>query len=178
MHLRSLIRLALAIAMCVVALAALSQVPSTASARPTVASHEASVAPLDEVAARGICGNWKGAVAGYTGWATSKSDCSVFGSSSTPAKPYQWGYTWQIPPYSNGRICVQGLGYKWSATKKKTVSTWVSLGCGTSGGGKVPWYGPKRTLNGKTYYLGVAATPKVRAKVQLGFLGGAYSWKG
>ncbi|KRC49000.1 MULTISPECIES: hypothetical protein [unclassified Nocardioides] len=174
MHLRSLIRLAVvAISLSIAGLAALPQAPSKAAT-----STATVVVPDGPVAARGICGNWKGAVAGYTGWATSKSECNVFGSSSTPAKPYQWGYTWQIPPYSNGRICVQGLGYKWSATKKKTVSTWVSLGCGTSGGGKVPWYGPKRTLNGKTYYLGVAATPKVRAKVQLGFLGGAYSWKG
>lgn len=138
---------------------------------------QAGAAPAG-VAQRAICGNWKGAVAGYGKWLTSTSECSVFGATSTPAKPAKWGYSWSTAAGSNGRICVEGLGYVYSKKAKETVAKWYSLGCGTSGGGTVPWRGKPHKVNGKTYYYGVAATPKVRAKVQLGFLGGAYRWKG
>lgn len=175
----SLLRLLVAsLALCVAGLAAVAQAPSVAAAAPPGAVTVSAPLAADVVAARGICGNWKGAVAGYGRWLTSKSECSVFGHTSTPANPAKLGYSWQIPPYSNGRICVQGLGYIWSSTQQKTIAKWYSLGCGTSGGGTVPWRGKPFKINGKTYYTGVAATPKVRAKVQPGFLGGAYSWKG
>lgn len=52
-----------------------------------------------------------------------------------------------------------------------------SMGCGTSGSGSVPWTGWLVTYQGKSSYLAGTAMPEVRAKVQPGFLGGAYAWR-
>ena len=123
------------------------------------------------------CDQWRSAVAGYTKWAKSKSSCSYVGPKSTPAKPAKKGFAWSIPPGSNGRICVQAKGYSWDKKAKKTVAKWYSMGCGTSGSGSVPWTGWLVTYQGKSSYLAGTAMPEVRAKVQPGFLGGAYAWR-
>lgn len=130
-----------------------------------------------DVVVRGTCDGWQSAVAGVTGWATSRDKCPFTGRVSTPANPEKAKYTWTIPPGSNGRICVEGQGWYWNAAKKKSVAKWVSLGCGTSGGGTVNWVGSRYVLKGKAYYNSTMGYPKVRAKVQPGFLGAAYAWK-
>lgn len=140
-------------------------------------SARAQAAPDPDVAARGTCDGWQSAVAGLTTWATSRDKCPFTGRVSTPAKPEFAKYTWTIPPGSNGRICVEGQGWYWNAKKKKSVAKWVSLGCGTSGGGTVRWVGGRYVLKGKVYYHSLMGYPKVRAKVQPGFLGAAYAWK-
>jgi hypothetical protein len=109
------------------------------------------------VAARG-CFDWHSAVAGYFGWSRAyPSTCAVFGRPGLRV-----GYAWAVPLFSNGRVCVQARGYKLIDGVRK--ARWFGMGCGTSGSGTVPWGN-------------VAATPAVRGKVQLGFLGGAFSWR-
>jgi hypothetical protein len=105
------------------------------------------------------CGDWTGAVAGWGRWLKSKSDCAVFGSPG-----WRVGYAWATQPGTNTRICVQALGYVKRKTGPGRRAKWFSMGCGTSGSGTVPW--------GNT-----AAVPTVRAKTQLGFLGGLYRWR-
>ncbi len=152
--------------------------PSSASSVKTAPKGPGASPIAGRAAAAAPCNTYKSAVAGYGGWATSTSNCSFASATSSASSPAKWGYSWSLPPYSNARICVEGLGQTNDPTTNKTVAKWYSLGCGISGSGKVPWHGPKYTLKGKTYYYGVAATPKVRAKVQAGFMGAAYDWKG
>jgi hypothetical protein len=125
------------------------------SLRTSSSASSASAASAAQTASRAIdC--WTDAVAGYS-WTISYSNCTVFGSAGT-----KMSYTWQLPPYSNGRVCVEGVGYplKNGARYEK----WYSIGCGTGGfANGIPW-GP------------AAGTPRVRAKVQPGFFGGAYTW--
>jgi hypothetical protein len=64
---------------------------------------------------------------------------------------------------------VEGRGYFWNHEKQKKGKVWRSLGCGTSGSGTVTWKGKGD--------IPVTALPQVRAKVQPGFLGGAYRWR-
>ncbi|MFJ9315672.1 hypothetical protein ACIRN4_15895 [Pimelobacter simplex] len=147
------------------------------SARASVAAEPtASPAPVPQ---RVDCDKWRSAVAGLTKWAKSKSKstCSYMSAQSPVSKPAFKGFAWSIPPGSNGRICVQARGYGWDNKAKKTTVKWYSLGCGTSGSGKVPWHSARITYKGKAYYGGAAAMPEVRAKVQPGFLGAAYAWR-
>lgn len=117
------------------------------------------------------CSTWHGAVAGYTGWATSKSDCGFITSTSPKATQYKT-YSWAIQAGSNGRICVQAQGHTWSKAKKKMVTRWYKAGCGDHGLVVVPWHAKPY----KKGYVGLAGMPKVRAKLQPGFLGGGYKW--
>lgn len=103
--------------------------------------------------------NWQFAAAGYGDyWVSTHQGSSLSGGYGTHVT-----YSWQIQAGSNGRVCVQG---QWNRdTTGRTWDTgWAPLGCGESGGGRLHW-GP---------FLG---NPKVRAKVQDGFLGNAYAWK-
>ena len=104
------------------------------------------------------CGDWTGAVAGIGRWLKSESDCAVFGTRGTRV-----GYSWAIQPGTNTRICVEALGFT-GVIPAPAVRHWYPMGCGTSGHGTVPW-GQR------------AALPTVRAKTQLGFLGGLYRWR-
>lgn len=119
------------------------------------------------------CGDWQRAVAGFGKWAVSKYTCGYI-SPDSKKNPQHRRYTWKIPAGSNGRVCVQAEGHYWSTKKKKSVSTWKTAGCGTGGTVVVRWSGPPKKGGG---YLGLAATPRVRAKVQPGFGGAAYVWK-
>ncbi|MER7858736.1 hypothetical protein ABTX61_06515 [Amycolatopsis japonica] len=118
------------------------------------------------------CGGWRGATAGYSGWKVSTSDCAWI-SPASKKNPQHRRYKWAAQAGSNTRICVQVQGHYWSTKKKKSVATWTTAGCGTSGTVVVRWSGPPKKGGG---YLGLAATPKVRAKVQPGFLGVGYKW--
>jgi hypothetical protein len=104
--------------------------------------------------------SWVNAVAGfYPNWSTSTYCASFWGSSESTTI----GYAWAIQPGTNTRICVKGLGFAKQPNGSRKA-TWYSLGCGTSGGlMKVPW--------GNS-----AGMPKVQARTQPGFLGGAYAW--
>lgn len=119
------------------------------------------------------CGDWRRALAGYGKWSVSKYGCGYI-SPDSKKNPQHRRYTWKIPAGSNGRVCVQAEGHYWSTKKKKSVSTWTTAGCGTGGTVVVRWSGPPKKGGG---YLGLASTPRVRAKVQPGFGGAAYSWK-
>ncbi|MFD5247908.1 hypothetical protein ACFWIW_25445 [Amycolatopsis sp. NPDC058340] len=119
------------------------------------------------------CGDWRRALAGYGKWSVSKASCGYI-SPDSKKNPQHRRYTWKIPAGSNGRVCVQAEGHYWSTKKKKSVSTWTTAGCGTGGTVVVRWSGPPKKGGG---YLGLASTPRVRAKVQPGFGGAAYSWK-
>lgn len=134
---------------------------SAATAQTVPADRVSAVAPA-EPDARRDCGDWHSAVAAYGGWSDPiQGDCTVFGHAGKPQ--FKVGYRWAVPPTSNGRICVQARGFKWVAGRGR-VAAWFNAGCGTSGKVLVPW--------------GNATSPTVvRAKVQLGFLGGAFRWK-
>ncbi|MFI9454668.1 hypothetical protein [Amycolatopsis sp. NPDC052450] len=119
------------------------------------------------------CGDWRRALAGYGKWKVSKANCGYI-SGDSKKNPQHRRYTWKIPAGSNGRVCVQAEGHYWSTKKKKSVATWTTAGCGTGGTVVVRWSGPPKKGGG---YLGLAGTPRVRAKVQPGFGGAAYSWK-
>ena len=125
---------------------------TTASARPEGVSAGVKQTPV------GGCGDWVSAVAGIGRWITSVNGCGVFGHPG-----YRMGFSWATQPGTNTRICVEGQGYT-TGSNGQTVRKWYSLGCGTSGGGTVPV--GNRIVN-----------PTVRAKTQLGFLGGLYRWK-
>ncbi|MFJ8912956.1 hypothetical protein [Amycolatopsis sp. NPDC102389] len=119
------------------------------------------------------CGGWRGDIAGRGKWAVDKSDCAWI-TLDSKKNPQHRRYKWQIPPGSNSRVCVQAQGHYYSTAKKKMVAKWTTAGCGTSGTVLVRWSGIPKKNGG---YYGHSGYPKVRAKVQLGFLGGAYSWK-
>jgi hypothetical protein len=103
------------------------------------------------------CQDWRGAVAGITGWAKSTSDCALFGNNSTRV-----GYSWAVQAGSNALICVQGLGFVTPASGPKKRK-WYSMGCGSSGSGTAPWGN-------------AAAYPEVRARIQWGVIG-LYRWR-
>ncbi|UMO99896.1 hypothetical protein [Amycolatopsis sp. EV170708-02-1] len=123
--------------------------------------------------ASGDCGGWRGGLAGYKDWKVDKAGCGYI-SPDSKKNPQHRRYTWKLPPGSNSRICVQAEGHYWSTKKNKSVKTWKTAGCGTGGTVVVRWSGPPKKGGG---YLGLASTPRVRAKVQPGFGGVAYSWK-
>ncbi|AIG75339.1 Conserved putative secreted protein [Amycolatopsis japonica] len=129
--------------------------------------------PTEGVDASDSCGGWRGGLAGYGRWKEDKAGCGWI-SLDSKKNPQHRRYKWQLPPGSNSRVCVQAQGHYWSTKKKKSVATWTTAGCGTSGTVLVRWSGPPKKGGG---YYGLAATPKVRAKVQPGFGGAAYSWK-
>jgi hypothetical protein len=118
-------------------------------------------------------GGWRGATAGLGRWAVSKSDCAWI-SLDSKKNPQHRRYNWEVQPGTETRICVQVQGHYYNRTKKKMVATWTTAGCGTSGTALVRWSGIPKKNGG---YYGHASYPKVRAKVQPGFLGGAYKWK-
>ncbi|MGK4597819.1 hypothetical protein [Amycolatopsis sp. w19] len=127
--------------------------------------------PAGDVSA--ACGGWRGDFAGYGKWRVSKSDCAWI-SLDSKKNPQHRRYKWQIPPGSNTRVCVHAQGHYYSTSKKKMVTKWTTAGCGTSGTVVVRWSGIPKKNGG---YYGHAGYPKVRAKVQPGFGGAAYSWK-
>jgi len=101
------------------------------------------------------CADWKGAWASAGGWVvdTGQPECPVKGEKQPGSFIV---ITWELQ--ANTRICVQGRGFN-----AQNKPTWYSLGCGVYGYASVPW-GTKDAL------------PKVRAKAQAGYPGGAYRW--
>ncbi|TCC36184.1 hypothetical protein [Kribbella speibonae] len=119
------------------------------------------------------CGGWRGALASYSKWKVDKSSCGWI-TLDSKKNPQHRRYTWRIPPGSNSRICVQARGIYYSTAKKKMVGKWTTAGCGTGGTVLVRWSGIPKKNGG---YSGASGVPQVRAKVQPGFGGVAYSWK-
>lgn len=115
---------------------------------------------------------WRGAVASYTSYAVSKSNCGWMTSTSSK-NPQHRRYKWAVQAGTNSRVCVQVQGHTWSPSARKTVARWYKAGCGTSGTVLVPWHA--QPTGGGGYY-GIIAYPEVRAKIQPGFLGGEYRW--
>lgn len=143
----------------IVAFVAAVLLPATARAQ---APEPAGAQDHERVAARGDCFDWQRAVAGVGTWWESRAQCPRSDDDTIH-------YAWESDPLHDTRICVQGKGVRWSYRKDRFIRRWFSLGCGTSGGGEVPWRGP----NGAD----VLGYPKVRAQVQLGFLPGGYAWR-
>lgn len=131
----------------------------------------AMATPAPANAAPDSCPSSHDAVAGYTGYATSTASCAWITSQSSKNAQHR-RYTWWIPEGSNAKICVQAQGHTWSPSAKKNVSRWYSAGCGSGGTVSVPWHAQPA---GSGYY-GIAAKPRVRAKVEPGTPGSAYSW--
>ena len=98
------------------------------------------------------CADWRSAAAGFGGWVTSTGTCAVAGHPG-----FRESYTWATQPGTTTFICVQGRGISGGFK-------WYNLGCGTSGGGLVPWGN-------------ATAMTQVRAKVAPGFFGGLYKWR-
>lgn len=124
------------------------------STRPI--SGEAPHSSHDDDQTRAGCSRSTRAVAGLFKWAESTACRSTMGAKGTKIT-----YAWQIAPLSNGRICVEAYGFV--KKKGKFKGKWFSAGCGTGGQVTVPWGA-------------ILSFTKVRAKLQPGFLGGAYKW--
>lgn len=130
------------------------------------------IAPESGDVSASCSGGWRGAVAGFGKWATSKSNCAWI-SLDSKQKPQHRRYKWAVQAGTNSRVCVQAQGHLYDRTKRKMISYWRSAGCGASGTVVVRWSGIPKPNGG---YHGHSAYPKVRAKSQPGFGGGLYRW--
>jgi hypothetical protein len=91
---------------------------------------------------------------GYVWGGASVSNTATWGS-----RGYRQGYAWSVGVGSEAQVCVQGWGFD----SAHPHGGWFGLGCGSDGGGTVPWGN-------------VLAMPKLRAK-SYSFLGTAVPWR-
>jgi hypothetical protein len=159
-------RVLAALALCLVFLSP-SQAQAAKTADDAQAKQVGTVTGRAAVTAGTDCDDFHTASAFVGGWRVSTSPCAIFGS---PGR--RVGYNWSVSPISEGVICVQGLGYRFSAQTHRRVAKWYPLGCGKNND-----YCTSPT--NCTYPWGNAtAYPKVRAKVMPGtLLGAVYQWK-
>jgi hypothetical protein len=92
---------------------------------------------------------------GFVWGKTSVSNTAVFGY-----RGHREGYSWSVGVGSDTNVCVQGWGFDAAHPR----GGWFGLGCGSSGGGTVPWGN-------------VLAMPKLRAKSYAIFMGAAVPWR-
>ena len=86
--------------------------------------------------------------------AASVSGTGVFGHPG-----YRQGYSWNVQAGSITQVCAQGWGFN----AKHPRGAWFGVGCGSSGGGTVPWGN-------------VLALPKLRA-ASYTLTGGFVPWR-
>lgn len=159
-------KIQIALAMAALSVAMASPAAADEAAKPTMTVTVSGAAP-SAAAHDGYLGRnlrkagWMNCVAtSYTDW----RECLHQYDSITGSRGTMVTYTWTVPPGSNSRVAVQGKWFDYNPNTGGFDTRWGSLGAGTSGSATFRWGN-------------VLANPATRAKIQVGFLGGAYSFR-